>query len=122
MLLNLFADSADRQQAMALLREQGSLRDFELQIRQKSGALRTVIMSAELLEIQGEQHLLTVIHDITERMQAEELLRLQSAALHAAADSVVITDSTGIIEWVNPAFTRLTGYTADEALGKPPGT
>ena len=116
--LNLFADSADRQRALALLREHGSVRDFELQIRQKSGGLRTVVMSAERLEIQGEQHLLTVIHDITERRQAEELLRLQGAALYATADAVVITDRTGLIEWSNPAFTRLSGYAADEAVGK----
>src|SRR5664280_1458333 len=43
--LNLFADSADRKRAMVMLREQGFVRDFELQIRQKSGALRTAILS-----------------------------------------------------------------------------
>ena len=62
----------------------------------------------------------TVSRDITERKRAEEALRLQSAALHAAADAIVITDRAGVIEWVNPAFTQLTGYTAEEALGKNP--
>ncbi|HCE10178.1 MAG TPA: bifunctional diguanylate cyclase/phosphodiesterase, partial [Oxalobacteraceae bacterium] len=56
--------------------------------------------------------------DITERKRAEESLRLQGAALHAAADAIVITDRAGVMEWVNPAFTQLTGYTAEEALGK----
>jgi sigma-B regulation protein RsbU (phosphoserine phosphatase) len=58
-----------------------------------------------------------LFEDITERKRAEELLRLQSAALHAAADAIVITDCAAVIEWVNPAFTRLTGYAAEEALG-----
>ena len=56
--------------------------------------------------------------EITERKQAEKVLRLQAAALLAAADAIVITDREGAIEWVNPSFTQLTGYTAEEALGK----
>ncbi len=56
--------------------------------------------------------------DVTQQRLAEESLRLQSAALQAAADAIVITDRAGIIEWVNPAFTALTGYAAEEALGK----
>jgi PAS domain S-box-containing protein len=60
------------------------------------------------------------VHDITKRRQAEADLRMQSAALHAAADAIVITDRAGVIEWVNPAFTRLTGYPAQDALGKNP--
>jgi two-component system NtrC family sensor kinase len=59
--------------------------------------------------------------DISERKRAEALLRLQSAALQAAANAIVITDKNGLIEWVNPAFTELTGYSAEEAVGKNPG-
>jgi PAS domain S-box-containing protein len=66
-------------------------------------------------------YFVAVFDNITERRVAEESLRLQSAALHAAADAIMITDRAGVIEWVNPAFTQLTGYTAEEALGKPPG-
>jgi PAS domain S-box-containing protein len=58
--------------------------------------------------------------DITERDRAEAQLRLQSAALNAAANAMVITDRAGLIEWVNPAFSDLTGYTAAEAVGKNP--
>jgi len=58
--------------------------------------------------------------DITEHRVANESRRLQSAALNAAADAILITDRAGVIEWVNPAFTRLTGYTAEDALGKNP--
>ncbi len=56
--------------------------------------------------------------DITERKNAEARLRLESAALSAAAHGIAITDATGKIEWINPAFTVLTGYSADEALGR----
>lgn len=52
--------------------------------------------------------------------QAESRLRLQGAALDAAANSIVITDHKGTILWVNYAFTIHTGYTAAEAIGKNP--
>jgi two-component system sensor histidine kinase/response regulator len=48
------------------------------------------------------------------------LASLQSAALEAAANGVVITDVDGNIEWVNPAFTRMTGYSFAEVHGKNP--
>ncbi len=62
----------------------------------------------------------TIARNITERKRAEEALRLRSAALNAAANTIVITDRNGTIEWVNPAFTALTGYRAEEAIGKNP--
>lgn len=52
--------------------------------------------------------------------QQSRILRLQTSALEAAANGIVITDRQGIIQWVNPAFTRLTGYSAAEATGKTP--
>ena len=58
--------------------------------------------------------------EIAERKEAEERSHLQAAALQAAANSIVITDVKGNIIWVNSAFTRLTGYSAEEAVGQNP--
>ena len=55
-----------------------------------------------------------------ERQRAEATLRLQTKALEAAANAVVITDREGRVTWVNPAFTRLTGYAPAEVLGQTP--
>ena len=63
---------------------------------------------------------LGIFWDITERRRAEEQLSLRTTALEAAANAVVITDREGNIQWANPAFTTLTGYTIEEALGKNP--
>lgn len=51
-------------------------------------------------------------------LNMDERLRLQGAALEATANSIVITDRSGQILWINPAFTRLTGYEMDELHGK----
>lgn len=56
-----------------------------------------------------------------QRKQTEERLRLQSAALNAAANAIAITDIRGVIEWANPAFTTLTGYSENESVGKTMG-
>ena len=58
--------------------------------------------------------------EIADRKAAQGRLQLQAAALEAAANSIVITDVTGTIIWVNSAFTHLTGYPAEEALGQNP--
>lgn len=56
--------------------------------------------------------------DITERKQAEDANRQLSRIVEQTEDSVVVTDRDGCIEYVNPAFERLTGYTREEALGR----
>ena len=60
------------------------------------------------------------ISDITERVQAGEQLKLQSLALESAANAIFITDAKGSIQWVNSAFSSLTGYSFSEVLGKNP--
>jgi PAS domain S-box-containing protein len=58
--------------------------------------------------------------EIAERKRAQEASLLQAAALESAANAIVVTDAQGTIQWVNPAFTRLTGYSPEEAVGQNP--
>ncbi|MDR7460778.1 MAG: PAS domain S-box protein [Armatimonadota bacterium] len=58
--------------------------------------------------------------DITERRRAEEDRALLTSAVEQAAESIMITNSRGAIVYVNPAFQRLTGYTAEEVVGRTP--
>lgn len=62
------------------------------------------------------QQLGVMLVEATERDQ----LRLQTAALNAAANAIVITDAAGCITWTNHAFTKLTGYAVEEAIGQNP--
>ena len=64
--------------------------------------------------------LVGVGHDITARKRAEEKLRLLSRAIEQCPASIVITDPQGCIEYVNPKFTDVTGYTLEEVHGKTP--
>jgi sigma-B regulation protein RsbU (phosphoserine phosphatase) len=59
-----------------------------------------------------------LVSDITERKRFEQELLLQSAALNAAANAIVITDTAGIVKWVNPAFTDLTQYLPEDVIGR----
>ena len=61
-----------------------------------------------------------VISDITERKLTEERLRKLSLVVEQSPVSVVITDVRGNIEYVNPKFSQLTGYTPEEAIGQNP--
>lgn len=61
-----------------------------------------------------------LLRELAERKRAEEHLRKLSVAVEQNPASIVITDISGTIEYVNPQFTELTGYTFDEAVGQNP--
>ena len=56
--------------------------------------------------------------DIMKQKHAKSLFRLERVALEAAANAVIITDLAGVVIWSNSAFTRLTGYSAEEVKGQ----
>jgi PAS domain S-box-containing protein len=60
------------------------------------------------------------VQDITERKLAETNSALLTMAIEQASETIVITDTEGTIQYVNPAFEEITGYTAEEAIGQNP--
>ncbi len=68
----------------------------------------------------GEERTYCTFHDITRREEAEGERNRLISAVEQFTDSVVITDPAGDIVYVNPAFTRVTGYCREEVLGKNP--
>ncbi|WP_240695469.1 PAS domain S-box protein [Thermus tengchongensis] len=88
--------------------------------RLKDGREIQVEIFSHTLDYGGRPAVLAVALDVTEKLKAEATRKLLQEALEAAHEAVVLTDRMGRIEWVNPAFTRLTGYTPEEAIGKNP--
>ena len=95
---------------------------YEKEYIRKDGTVLPVELRTFLLRNEaGEPTAMwAIVRDISERKRAEQALRVEGAALTAAANAVVITDREGRIEWVNPAFAALTGFSAEEVLGKNP--
>ena len=61
---------------------------------------------------------LVILNDITARKAAEMEANKLSQAVYQAGESILITDCKGVIEYVNPAFTSLTGYDVTKDVGK----
>lgn len=93
---------------------------FFFKHRRADGLIRDVEVYSGPIQIEGQELLYSIVHDITDRIQAEDHLRLQSAALDAAANAIVITDVEGTIVSVNQAFTALTGFEPAESIGRNP--
>lgn len=120
---DIYTDIARRRQFMMEIKRTGYIKDFEATIRRADGAVLSVLTSAYAQHhpdgrVSGYEG---IVLDVTNQQRRDEHIRLQATALEAAADGIVITDPQGIIEWVNPAFTRLTGYTFEEVRGQNPG-
>ncbi len=63
---------------------------------------------------------LIFVEDITERVRVEEEYARLAVFVEAATEAIIITDTDGIIQYVNPAFERMTGYMKHEVLGQTP--
>ncbi|MDP3432005.1 MAG: PAS domain S-box protein, partial [Bacteroidota bacterium] len=94
----------------------------ELKGLHKNGNVFPLDLSLAEWEISTGKYYIGIIRDITERKKKEEQVIIQSTALNAAANAIVITNISGTIEWINPAFTKLTGYTLEEVTGENPRT
>lgn len=58
--------------------------------------------------------------DITEKVAAQQVRKVLTAAVEQSAEATIITDANGVIEYVNPAFEKITGYPAESVIGKNP--
>ncbi|MBF0370108.1 MAG: PAS domain S-box protein [Magnetococcales bacterium] len=109
-------------QCFPSFKEKGSVNAAEFQIERKDGQLRTVSFEGAVSR-DAQQHFKQthcVFFDITDELETQKELRLRGAVLNATASTVIITDVNGVIQWVNPAFTRCSGYLPEEVLGKTP--
>lgn len=93
----------------------------EILNRRKNGEIYTAALSVIAVNDRDGcvTHYVGISTDITERKRAEQQLRVAACAFESQ-DGIMVTDANSVILSVNQSFTRITGYTADEAIGQSP--
>jgi PAS domain S-box-containing protein len=94
----------------------------EVEIWCKDGSMRWGKLSLSKIRLGGRILYTAFVQDVTEEVNRREKFRLLSLVADETDNSVIITDARGCIEYVNPGFTRLTGYPLDDVIGRKPGS
>lgn len=120
--LNIWLIPGQGKRIQKRLVKQGSLHGIEVKIRSRSGVIRTVLMSLEIIEMEGNPHILSIAKDITDRIRMEEALRVSeecfAKAFHASPITMCITTlDLGRMINVNSSFCHLIGHSRKEMLG-----
>lgn len=111
--IRIWDNPADRDRLVACLRSEGVVRNLEAVFRHKDGSMITTLMSAQIIDIDGERCILSVTRDISERIAAEEARRLtaQQLAFALAATHQGMYDlnvATGVAQ-VTPEYLTMLG-------------
>jgi PAS domain S-box-containing protein len=118
----IWVDTNQRDEVKRQLSDRGTIRDFEFRFRTRAGDVRTALLSAELIEINGEPCMISMAVDITERKLADAALRESEErfrlAMNNVASGLYTLDSQGLVTYVNPAAEAIFGWTEAELLGK----
>lgn len=86
----------------------------------KSREKISIEVESRIVDFRGEQVVISAFRDVTKRKSDEQEIRKLSTAVNQSPASVVITDKNGKIEYVNTSFCEISGYSAEEVLGKNP--
>ena len=90
-------------------------------IRTDGSSVWVNLMATTLItEDKGHPQILSMIEDITDQINNEDKIRILTSAVEQSPVSIVITGIDGQIEYVNPKFSQITGYSSEEAIGQNP--
>lgn len=114
-----YYNKSDREKLFDKLRETGVVNDFEVTLVNKYGNAIPSSFSIKLVFDNNNKPYKVVgtMRNISDRKKSEESLAKLSTAVEQNPLGIVITDSDGIIEYINRAFTNITGFTYDDAFG-----
>ena len=119
--LGLWLDPNDRASLLRRLKKEGNLRNVEVQWRMKDGRIRSMLLSADPMDWDGQPCLINALTDITDLKQIQQELSASEekyrSVMEAACEPMVVYDLEGKTQYINPAFTRVFGWTAQELLG-----
>jgi PAS domain S-box-containing protein len=101
---------------------------MELTLKGRRGQLTILELTASYIEFDGSEYAIAFGRDITERKRIDQLRfereeenRRLSLIAARTSNAVILTDRLGRIEWVNDGFSRMTGFTLEEARSRKPG-
>lgn len=93
----------------------------EVEVHCKDGSLKWGKLSLSKVAVDDSIIYTAFVQDVTEDVAIRQRVKLLSLVADETDNSVIITDAEGRIEYANPGFTRMTGYSFEEAAGKKPG-
>lgn len=100
----------------------GHPQSFEWQHIRYDGTPFDAEVSLNRLDLGDEIQIQAIVRDVSERKKSERDNERLALVANTTTNLVIITDSKGKIEWVNPSFTRITGYELSEVKGEIPGS
>ncbi len=103
-------------------RIKGEIRGIQYKFRgvKKDGSIITVEVLGNRYELKDKVAIFGTLVDITDVSKSTEKLRMATKVFENTIEGIAVTDKNAIIQWVNPAFTAITGYSAHEVIGKNP--
>jgi len=121
--MGIWIDAAERERVMGALRAEGFLRNVEVRMRRRDGAVLDMSMSADTLELDGVPCAVSVVVDYTERNRSERLRNLSeerfTKVFRASPNPIAISKRrSGVRVDVNDAWLHVFGYTRAEAIGR----
>ena len=120
--LDVICPSENCQNILASLKDDLSCKSFEGELITKTNKRIPVLISLSVLPGQDPKktNIILLLQDISDRKALDRIELMMHRAVEQSASAVLITDKNGLIEYINPKFTELTGYTSEELLGKNP--
>ena len=119
-LKRLTLDVARGERLIADLFQDGNRNELETVHVRRDGTAVHLQIKGSVVDYGGKTAVLSIARDITQRRRDEAERKRLATAIEQSAEAVVITDTGGTIEYVNPAFEWITGYPAAEAVGRNP--
>jgi two-component system, cell cycle sensor histidine kinase and response regulator CckA len=123
--LNIWHSPQDRRRLIRSLREAGYVNNMEARFRLKDGTVITGLISARVIMLKGEPHIVSITRNIEEWRRTQEALRESEqryrSLFEESIDGVYSVLRDGQITDANASFCRLFGYTKQEMIGKPMG-